>query len=265
MNDGITRGSAAAGIMISSIGIYLMFPQISEIGEGVGLGRIPFPLFVLLGLAIGMVSNIAVDRLRKKFTRVLNSIAIAYLIWMVIGFISALTASEGGIGDRIQNDRVLGLWFSTFYSIVAMLPGIFGGYALISGSKAGMSVTIGSMMLIPLVSMIYSEARYNLLLDQGVIPSMITVWGLVLFVEAMGLMRRCKELEDCIMPSSIVTRNVLFLLVFSAFSSVLAVAPFLFPSDVGSVYELGTIYGKAAAGLVLLLPLGILALIRRSV
>lgn len=263
LNEGVTRASAVAGIMVASVGIHLMFPQIAEIGRGVGLGMVPFPVLILLGLALGALANLVLDRLGGNVRKILKSIAVAYLIWALIGLISALSASEGGIIERLQNDRILGLWFITFYALVAMAPGSFAGYAVVSGSKAAMSGAVGSMMAIPLICMIYSEARSNLLLDQGVLQSIVSVWGLVLFVESMGMMRRIKEFEGSFVPPPIMTRNIVFLMLFSALSSMFAVAPFLFSFKESDVYELGTIYGRAMTGLLIMIPVAILALIRR--
>jgi hypothetical protein len=200
----------------------------------------------------------------KAMNRYLLNLGIGFLIWGVIGAIAGLLNGDGAYLQRALEGRVIGLWFSSLYIILCLLPGSFGSYAALTGSRAAMASTVALMMAMSLTAMIYSEARYNVLLDQDMPPSIMTIVGLVLFVEGLGMIRREEEYKGGHMGRTILSRNLAFLIAFMAISSVIAVVPFIVDPGILGIYELRTIYGKAVLGLIVLVPLGILAIARRG-
>jgi hypothetical protein len=250
-----------AGLIMAGVGIWVMFPQIGEIGEEAGVSGIPYIALIFAGLIVGSLMAVLRKHVGKTMNRYLLNLGIGFLIWGVIGAIAGLLNGEGAYLQRALEGRVIGLWFSSLYIILCLLPGSLGSYAALTGSRAAMASTVAMMMAMSLTAMIYSEARYNVLLDQEIPPSIMAIVGMVLFVEGLGMIRREDDYKG---GRTILSRNLAFLIVFTAIASVIAIVPFIIDPGIFGIYELRTIYGKAVLGLILLVPLGILAIARRG-
>ena len=241
-----------------------MFPQVTELGLNLGIPTIPVFVFVIVGATIGILFQLLSPRIGKKAKRVLKSLSLAYILWFVTGIVIAIASEDGSIAQRIGRGDVIRYWFSTFYLLVLILPGLMGLLAILNGTKSLLSGTLAVLISIAVASMVYSEAAGNELLSQSLLLSLVTVWGLVLFVEGMDIIRRLEEYKEGPIDPGIINRNLFFVLLFLTISSILsAIATVIDTGGPIGIYELRTIHGKAALGLALLAPLGILVLIRR--
>jgi hypothetical protein len=263
MSRPLLTAIALGGLLMAAAGLWSMFPQIGEIGEEAGVSGVPYIAILSAGLIVGVVLALLRNRVGKGFDRYFLNLGVGFLIWGVVGAVYGLVYGEGSYLHRAVEGRVIGLWFSAVYVLICALPGVLGSYAALTGSKVPMSAAVAMIMGTAVISMVYSEARYNLLLDQDVLPSLMGVVGLVLFVEGMGMLRREEESRGDPSNRKILTRNLAFLAAFLMISSVIAAVPFLFGGGITGSYESRTIFGRAAIGLALLLPLGILAIVRR--
>jgi hypothetical protein len=201
--------------------------------------------------------------IRDRHTKHLKSLAIAYFSWMALGLISGIVTNEGTIPERLSQDRIFSLWLASFYILFLSLPGLAGVTAVLSGSKTALGISLSALMTLAVIAMVHSEASRNLLLDQSVPLSVMTVAGMIVYVEVLSLLRRLEEYREGTLNPSIVRRNLFFLGFFLAVSLSLASFPFLIDLGPLGIYDLGTIHGKAMMGLLILVPILLFGILRK--
>jgi hypothetical protein len=251
------------GLSMAGSGIWLMFPQLSEIGAEAGVTGVPFIVMMAAGMIAGVMMALLKRYTGKGMLRFAINIAIGFILWGVAGAVYGVLTGDGAFLERPFQGRIIGFWFSALFLFVCIIPGMAGSFAAFTGSKSSMSAAVALLMGLSVISMVYSEVRFNTPLDQDLLTSLLTVLGLLLFVESMGMIRRKEDLGGGDTDRTISSRNIAFIAMFLVISLLIASLPFIIDPGLLGIYDLNTIYGKALIGLVLLGPLAILALARR--
>jgi len=93
--------------------------------------------------------------------------------------------------------------------------------------------------------------------------SIVTVSGLIVFIEVHSIIRRLDEYKEGVLHPTIISRNLVFLAVFLLLSLAMASIPFIIDLGGFGIYETRTIHGKAILGLAILSPWMLVGLLRK--
>ncbi|MBN1390802.1 MAG: hypothetical protein JXA22_09210 [Candidatus Thermoplasmatota archaeon] len=260
---------------------YLIFPIYEKLGGWVlkDLGSMPFLVWVPVGALLGFLMNMGMKKKRELMVTYTRRMIVGLIGWFFLSVMVSLITGSGDLFSRLDNGPLFKAWSVLIFVLASMSPNVFAVYSIFSRKRWSMAGTMISFFLLALICMVFSQGRYALALDQDPLLSLLFIWAAVLYIESISWKKRYLDRDISEFPEvmlgkalagPLMKRQLLSTLMVIGVASILAFSPVLLVTyfrdgimDVLMVYEIGTVYGTAIIGFVLIMPLTVLALLRR--
>ena len=264
----------AVCLLISSLGIAVLFPQFTEVEDWIwrGLGSVPLLAWYLAGVIIGVLIGFLYKRWPDRFRNYLRNVSLGILAWLGIAILATAFFEEGDLPTRISESPLLKAWAVMLFAIVSMMPTVLGTYTLLSGSRISTGGSVFFQLVIAASVIIFMQAKSNTFLDQDPLVSIVTIWAMIGFVEGISWRRmygKTEGEEDARVVGGLFRRQVASSMIFLAIGTMIAYSSMildllgLLDSGPMNLYEIDTVYGWTAISFVFLVPLIVFTIYRR--
>ncbi|MBN1538587.1 MAG: hypothetical protein JW939_00445 [Candidatus Thermoplasmatota archaeon] len=277
----IVIGGSVITLLALNVLFYLLFPIYEEFGGWVleGLRPIPFLIWVPVGGLLGYLINMGMRKKRELMASYSRRVMVGIVGWFFLSVLVSLMTETGDLFTRLEQGPLFKAWTVLMFVLLSVSPNVFGVYSIFSRKRWSIGAAISMFFFLAMICMVFSQGRYALALEQDPVLSLLFVWAAVMFIETLSWTERYLDRGAALFPDIaqgntiavvLLRRQVFHTLVIVGVSSIFTILPVVlvafFPEAVQEyvvLYETGTVYGMAVFGLILMLPLMILAFVRR--
>lgn len=252
-----------ASLLAAGATFTFLFPTFTDVQGWIisGMDAISFPIWFLCGGIMGAAISAIWTRWPKRLPSILRRAVLILLGYIGIAIVIALIIGEGEGLERIGDSGPVKVWGFAIWTLAAMGPSMMGTIAILRGSKWARGGAALSFVALSTSVMTYSQASRAEITSQDPLLAILFIWSIILFVEGLNWKKRYLDPDDEVVEGLWI-RQASFTIMYLGLGSVIAYIPFLFSGDILSSYEAETILGKAIIGAIILMPLGIIAVVK---
>lgn len=275
----IVIGVSVITLLALNVLFYLLFPIYEKFGGWVfkDLGSVPFLVWMPVGCVFGYLINVGMKKKKELMVSYSRRVMVGIIGWFFLSVLVSLMTETGDLFTRLEQGPLFKAWSVLMFLLLSVSPNVFGVYSIFTRKRWSIGAAISMFFLLAMICMVFSQGRYSMALDQDPVLSLLFLWAAVLFVESVGWAERyldASQFPDLHQGRTIAVvllrRQVFHTLVLVGISSIFTIVPVVLmtylPGTVQEyvpLYEIGTVYGMAVFALLLMLPLIILAVVRR--